>query len=208
MPMKYYLLILSITLFFSCNSSKKEVLETHQFTNELINESSPYLRQHAHNPVNWKSWNDASLQKAKDEKKLIIVSIGYAACHWCHVMEKESFEDTTVAAVMNKNFISIKVDREERPDVDQIYINAVQLMTGSAGWPLNVITLPDGRPIWGGTYFRKQQWIRALEKIQQLYEDKPQKLIDYADRLEEGIINMDLISLNTNEINFGRFSNE
>ncbi len=205
MPMKYYLLILSITLFFSCNSSKKEVLETHQFTNELINESSPYLRQHAHNPVNWKSWNDASLQKAKDEKKLIIVSIGYAACHWCHVMEKESFEDTTVAAVMNKNFISIKVDREERPDVDQIYINAVQLMTGSAGWPLNVITLPDGRPIWGGTYFRKQQWIRALEKIQQLYEDKPQKLIDYADRLEEGIINMDLISLNTNEINFEDF---
>ncbi len=203
--MKYYLLILLIPLLFSCNSSKKEILETHPFTNELINESSPYLRQHAHNPVNWKSWNDESLQQAKDENKLIIVSIGYAACHWCHVMEKESFEDTTVAAVMNKNFISIKVDREERPDVDQIYINAVQLMTGSAGWPLNVVTLPDGRPVWGGTYFKKNQWINALEKMQKLYEENPQKLMDYADRLEEGIKSMDLISLNTNEINFKDF---
>jgi len=203
--MKYYLLLLFILILFSCNSSKKEILETHPFTNELINESSPYLRQHAHNPVNWKSWNDAALQQAKDENKLIIISIGYAACHWCHVMEKESFEDTTVAAVMNKNFISVKVDREERPDVDQIYINAVQLMTGSAGWPLNVIALPDGRPVWGGTYFKKNQWINALEKMQSLYEEDPQKLLDYADRLEEGIKNMDLISLNTTEVNFKEF---
>jgi len=192
-------------LLFSCNSSKKEILETHDFTNELINESSPYLRQHAHNPVNWKAWNDESLQQAKDEKKLIIISVGYSACHWCHVMEKESFEDTTVAAVMNKNFISIKVDREERPDVDQIYINAVQLMTGSAGWPLNVVTLPDGRPVWGGTYFKKEQWIVALDKMQKLYEEDPQKLIEYADRLEEGIKSMDLISVNTDEVNFKEF---
>ena len=145
------------TLFFSCNSSKKETLKnSHQYTNQLINETSPYLLQHAHNPVNWKAWNTETLQQAKDEKKLIIISVGYSACHWCHVMEKESFEDSTVASVMNKNFISVKVDREERPDVDQIYINAVQLMTGSAGWPLNVITLPDGRPVWGGTYFTKK----------------------------------------------------
>ncbi|MGY8932699.1 MAG: thioredoxin domain-containing protein [Flavobacteriales bacterium] len=178
---------------------------SHQYTNQLINETSPYLLQHAHNPVNWKAWNTETLQQAKDEKKLIIISVGYSACHWCHVMEKESFEDSTVASVMNKNFISIKVDREERPDVDQIYINAVQLMTGSAGWPLNVIALPDGRPVWGGTYFRKEAWINSLEKIQKLYDENPQKLIDYADNLEEGIKSMDLIEVNTNALNFNEF---
>jgi len=198
-------LLLIIALFFSCNSSKKETLENHLYTNALINETSPYLLQHAHNPVNWMAWNDNSLQAAKTENKLMIISVGYAACHWCHVMEKESFEDSTVASVMNNNFISIKVDREERPDVDQIYINAVQLMTGSAGWPLNVVALPDGRPIWGGTYFRKEQWINSLEKMQKLYEENPQKLIEYADKLEEGIKSMDLISVNTNEINFNDF---
>ncbi|MCF6306460.1 MAG: thioredoxin domain-containing protein [Flavobacteriaceae bacterium] len=203
--MKYYYLVLITAFIISCNSSKKETLETHLYTNELINETSPYLLQHAHNPVNWKAWNDTSLQQAKDENKLIIISVGYAACHWCHVMEKESFEDSTVASVMNKDFISIKVDREERPDVDQIYINAVQLMTGSAGWPLNVVTLPDGRPIWGGTYFKKEQWIVALGKMQKLYEENPQKLLDYADKLEEGIKSMDLISVNTDEMNFNDF---
>ena len=191
------------TLFFSCNSSTKETLKnSHQYTNSLINETSPYLLQHAHNPVNWKAWNTETLQEAKDEKKLMIISVGYSACHWCHVMEKESFEDSTVAAVMNKNFISVKVDREERPDVDQIYINAVQLMTGSAGWPLNVITLPDGRPVWGGTYFTKKAWLNSLEKMQKLYDKNPQNLIDYADKLEEGIKSMDLIEVNTNELNF------
>ena len=191
------------TLFFSCNSSTKETLKnSHQYTNPLINETSPYLLQHAHNPVNWKAWNTETLQEAKDEKKLMIISVGYSACHWCHVMEKESFEDSTVAALMNKNFISVKVDREERPDVDQIYINAVQLMTGSAGWPLNVITLPDGRPVWGGTYFTKKAWLSSLEKMQKLYDKNPQNLIDYADKLEEGIKTMDLIEVNTNELNF------
>ena len=191
------------TLFFSCNSSTKETLKnSHQYTNSLINETSPYLLQHAHNPVNWKAWNTETLQEAKDEKKLMIISVGYSACHWCHVMEKESFEDSTVAAVMNKNFISVKVDREERPDVDQIYINAVQLMTGSAGWPLNVVTLPDGRPVWGGTYFTKKAWLNSLEKMQKLYDKNPQNLIDYASKLEEGIKSMDLIEVNTNELNF------
>ncbi len=190
-------------LFFSCNSSTKETLKnSHLYTNSLINETSPYLLQHAHNPVNWKAWNTETLQEAKDEKKLMIISVGYSACHWCHVMEKESFEDSTVAAVMNKNFISVKVDREERPDVDQIYINAVQLMTGSAGWPLNVITLPDGRPVWGGTYFTKKAWLNSLEKMQKLYDKNPQNLIDYASKLEEGIKSMDLIEVNTNELNF------
>ena len=120
-------------------------------------------------------------------------------------MEKESFEDSTVAVTMNKHFIAVKVDREERPDVDQIYINAVQLMTGSAGWPLNVITLPDGRPVWGGTYFKKDAWINSLEKIEKIYQDNPQKLIDYATQLEEGIQSMDLISVNTDELNFTNF---
>ena len=204
--MKKIFLLLFTVLLFSCNSSKKENLETHKYTNDLINESSPYLLQHAHNPVNWKAWNDESLQQAKEEKKLIVISVGYSACHWCHVMEKESFEDSTVAAVMNKNFISIKVDREERPDVDQIYINAVQLMTGSAGWPLNVITLPDGRPVWGGTYFSKSDWTNALEKMQTLYKENPQKLYEYADKLEEGIKSMDLIEVNSTEINFKNFA--
>lgn len=183
-------------------------METPPFTNDLISESSPYLLQHAHNPVDWKPYNATTLAQAKKERKLMIISIGYAACHWCHVMEHESFEDTTVAKVMNKNYISVKVDREERPDVDQIYINAVQLMTGSAGWPLNVITLPDGRPVWGGTYFRKNDWINALEQIQELYEEEPEKLISYANRLEEGIKKMDLIHLNTEDVDLREYSIE
>ena len=183
-------------------------MQTHPFTNDLINESSPYLLQHAHNPVHWKAWNDAALQEAKNTKKLMIISIGYAACHWCHVMEHESFEDSEVASAMNNGFISVKVDREERPDVDQIYINAVQLMTGSAGWPLNVVTLPDGRPVWGGTYFRKKDWINALQQISEIYRETPEKLVAYANRLEEGIKNMDLIHLNTNAVDFKKFPTE
>jgi uncharacterized protein YyaL (SSP411 family) len=203
--MRLILFFLALQILFGCNSSTKNNLETHKFTNDLSKESSPYLLQHAHNPVDWKAWNEASLQQAKKEKKLMIVSIGYAACHWCHVMEHESFEDSTVAAVMNKNFISVKVDREERPDVDQTYINAVQLMTGSAGWPLNVVTLPDGRPVWGGTYFRKKDWINALEQIQEIYKNEPEKLIAYANRLEEGIKSMDLIRLRTEIVDFKNF---
>src|SRR5690606_34665398 len=171
-------------------------------------ESSPYLLQHGHNPVHWKPWSSSALQQAKKEKKLMVISIGYAACHWCHVMEHESFEDVGVAEVMNKNFIPIKVDREERPDVDQTYINAVQLMTGSAGWPLNVVTLPDGRPVWGGTYFRKNDWINALEQIQKIYEEEPEELMAYANKLEEGIKSMDLIHLNTDTVDLKNFDTE
>ena len=206
--MRFTFALLALQILLGCNSSTQKTLDTHSYTNELINESSPYLLQHAHNPVNWKAWNEATLQQAKKEKKLMIISIGYAACHWCHVMEHESFEDSTVAAVMNKSFISVKVDREERPDVDQTYINAVQLMTGSAGWPLNVVTLPDGRPVWGGTYFKKEDWINALEQIAQIYKDDPEKLIAYADRLEEGIKTMDLIYLNEEDVNFKDFDVE
>jgi hypothetical protein len=171
----------------------------HQYTNALVNETSPYLLQHAHNPVNWNPWNEKTLANAKSEKKLILISVGYAACHWCHVMEHESFEDILVAQVMNKNFINIKVDREERPDVDQVYMSAVQLMTGRGGWPLNVIALPDGRPVWGGTYFKKEQWISALEQISKLYIENPDKLYEYANKLEQGIKALDVVELNTDE---------
>lgn len=155
--------------------------------NKLANSTSPYLLQHANNPVNWYPWGAEALQKARDENKLIIVSIGYSACHWCHVMEHESFEDEQVAAVMNEYFVCIKVDREERPDVDQIYMSAVQLMSGRGGWPLNCICLPDQRPIYGGTYYRKQDWTSILFNLADLYKQKPEEAEDYALRLTDGI---------------------
>ncbi len=131
----------------------KDSNEKARHTNELINETSPYLLQHAHNPVNWMPWGDKALEKARKENKPIFLSIGYSSCHWCHVMERESFENEEIAEVLNKDFIPIKVDREERPDLDSIYMNAVQMMTGSGGWPLNVFLTPDLKPFYGGTYF-------------------------------------------------------
>ncbi|MDP3313112.1 thioredoxin domain-containing protein [Lutibacter sp.] len=175
-------------------------MQNHKFTNSLINETSPYLLQHAHNPVNWYAWNKETLELAKKENKLILISIGYSSCHWCHVMEHESFENEEVAAIMNEHFINIKIDREERPDIDQIYMNAVQLMTGSGGWPLNCVALPDGRPFWGGTYFPKENWISALQQLSKLYSETPEKAIEYAEKLTEGIKNSDLIELNKNEV--------
>jgi uncharacterized protein YyaL (SSP411 family) len=155
--------------------------------NELHLETSPYLLQHANNPVYWKAWNNTSLASAKEKNQLIIISIGYSACHWCHVMEHESFENESVAAVMNAHFVNIKVDREERPDVDAVYMKAVQIMTGHGGWPLNIVALPDGRPVWGGTYFRKDEWTDTLEQLQKMYELAPEKMIDYAEKLHQGI---------------------
>ncbi|WPU92327.1 thioredoxin domain-containing protein [Mucilaginibacter sabulilitoris] len=155
--------------------------------NRLANSTSPYLLQHANNPVNWYPWGKEALDKAKAENKLILVSIGYSACHWCHVMEHESFEDDAVAAVMNEYFVCIKVDREERPDVDQIYMSAVTLMSGRGGWPLNCICLPDQRPIYGGTYFRKNDWTSLLFNLADFYKQKPEEAEEYAVRLTEGI---------------------
>jgi uncharacterized protein len=163
--------------------------------NKLANSSSPYLLQHANNPVNWYPWGAEALQKAKDENKLILVSIGYSACHWCHVMEHESFEDESVAAVMNEYFVCIKVDREERPDVDQIYMSAVQLMSGRGGWPLNCICLPDQRPIYGGTYFKKNDWSSLLFNLADFYKNKPQEAEEYATRLTEGIQQYETLDL-------------
>lgn len=155
--------------------------------NLLANEHSPYLKQHRNNPVHWQAWGSKALAQADAEQKLIVISIGYSTCHWCHVMERESFEKQDVADLMNLHFISIKVDREERPDIDQIYMTAVQLMTGQGGWPLNCICLPDGRPIYGGTYFRKEEWMNLLTQLQQMWTDQPEVAIEYADKLAKGI---------------------
>lgn len=161
---------------------------TDKHTNQLIHETSPYLLQHAHNPVNWLPWSNEALEKAKKEDKLLIISIGYSACHWCHVMEHESFEDSAVAKMMNENFVCIKVDREERPDVDHVYMDAVQLMTGRGGWPLNCFALPDGRPVYGGTYFRKSDWMSVLSQLAKLYQTERQKLIKQAEAIHDGVL--------------------
>ena len=175
-----------VFILISCNNDMKK-------QNNLKYETSPYLLQHVENPVNWNPWNKKYLNKAKKEDKLVIVSIGYASCHWCHVMERESFQDSTVAKLMNDKFISITVEREERPAIDQVYMNAIQLINGSGGWPLNVITLPDGRPIWGGTYFSKDQWTSALKQISKIYEAEPEKFISYADKVQEGINALNIV---------------
>jgi uncharacterized protein YyaL (SSP411 family) len=158
-----------------------------EYTNELIHESSPYLLQHAHNPVNWHPWGEKALDLARKDNKLLIISIGYSACHWCHVMEHESFEDTSVAAIMNEHFISIKVDREERADVDQVYMDAVQLISGQGGWPLNAFALPDGKPFYAGTYFRKEDWIKVLQYFIDLYKKDPGKLTEQAENVTNGL---------------------
>ena len=180
-----------LILFFILISCNSEILMNKK--NNLINESSPYLLQHAKNPVNWNPWDNKYLNIAEKQNKLVIISIGYASCHWCHVMERESFQDSAVAKLMNEKFISLKVDREERPDIDQVYMNAIQLMTGSGGWPLNVIALPDGRPIWGGTYFSKEQWLSALNQISVIYEKEPEKFTSYADKVQEGINSLNIV---------------
>jgi uncharacterized protein YyaL (SSP411 family) len=170
-------------------------MNTHKHINNLIHESSPYLLQHAHNPVNWHAWGEAALKKAKDENKMILVSVGYSACHWCHVMEHESFEDEMVAKLMNDFFVCIKVDREERPDIDQVYMTAVQLMTGRGGWPLNCFTLFDGRPIYGGTYFPKEKWKEILLNLAELWKNDPEKCFQFANELTEGVKHSEQIVL-------------
>ena len=155
--------------------------------NELIHESSPYLLEHAHNPVHWYPWGKKALEKAKIENKPLIISIGYAACHWCHVMERESYSDARVADFMNEHFVSIKVDREERPDIDQIYMHAVQLITGSGGWPLNAFALPDGRPFYAATYFPKNHWLELLQQVEKLYLNDYDNVLQQAIKLTSGI---------------------
>jgi len=175
------------------NSNEKMDTTSHKHTNSLINETSPYLLQHAHNPVEWYPWGEEALQKAEKENKPLLISIGYSACHWCHVMEHECFEDEEVAELMNEKFVCIKVDREERPDIDNIYMTAVQLMQQRGGWPLNCFALPNGKPFYGGTYFPKNNWMQLLNSISGEYTNNPEKVVDYANRLTEGIVQSDLI---------------
>lgn len=163
----------------------------HRYTNKLIDETSPYLLQHAHNPVNWFPWGDEALSLAKKENKPILVSIGYSACHWCHVMEKESFEDEETAKLMNEHFINIKIDREERPDLDHIYMDAVQAMTGSGGWPLNVFLTPDAKPFYGGTYFpprrafNRPSWQEVLIGVTEAFTQRRNEIDAQAENLTE-----------------------
>src|ERR1044071_7034225 len=163
----------------------------HQFTNKLINETSPYLLQHAHNPVDWYPWGKEALSTAKQDNKPILVSIGYSACHWCHVMEKESFEDEETAKLMNEHFVNIKIDREERPDLDHIYMDAVQAMTGSGGWPLNVFLTPDTKPFYGGTYFpprrafNRPSWQELLQSVATAFREKRDDIEAQAANLTE-----------------------
>lgn len=178
-------IVLMVFLLLACKKTIKT--DAPDFTNDLIHETSPYLLQHAHNPVNWRAWNENVLEEAKNANKLILLSIGYSSCHWCHVMEEETFEDTEVAKLMNESFISIKVDREERPDIDQVYQTAAQLQGQNGGWPLNAITLPNGKPLYLGTYHTKEQWMQVLSNVNKQFSEDPQKAAEYADRLAAGI---------------------
>jgi uncharacterized protein YyaL (SSP411 family) len=151
-----------------------------QTPNRLIHSSSPYLLQHAYNPVDWYPWGEEALEKARTEDKPILVSIGYSACHWCHVMERESFENLDIAAIMNRDYVNIKVDREERPDIDQIYMEAVQIMGLNGGWPLNVILTPEAEPFYGGTYFPPQQWANLLLQVRKAFREHREELVKSA----------------------------
>ena len=163
--------------------------------NQLSDAKSPYLQQHADNPVHWHEWGSDALEKAQKENKPLLISIGYAACHWCHVMEHESFMDSSVAKLMNENFIPIKIDREERPDIDQIYMNAVQLISGSGGWPLNAFALPDGRPFYAGTYYPKDQWKQILKQMADVYQNQHENVVQQAEQLTKGIKGEEVITV-------------
>lgn len=185
-------ILLSLT---SCKMSDKNSMDDNRTPNHLVHESSPYLLQHAYNPVEWYPWSSDALEKAKEEDKLLLISIGYAACHWCHVMEHESFEDDSVAQLMNAHFVNIKVDREERPDLDDIYMTACQMVSGrGCGWPLNAVALPDGRPIWAGTYFPKAEWKNVLQYFHNLKATDYKKLELSAEQITRGLNALDEVA--------------
>src|SRR5437899_5602994 len=168
------------------HSSEASRAPEHKHTNHLITETSPYLLQHAHNPVDWYPWGDEALARARADNKPVLLSIGYSACHWCHVMEHESFENEAIAKLMNENFVNIKVDREERPDLDQIYMNAVQMMTGHGGWPMTMFLTPDGVPFYGGTYFPPDDrsntpgFPRVLMSVTEAFRSQPEQILTTA----------------------------
>ena len=192
-------LLLAI-LLIHCNSKTTNETTMSQATthkegkaNRLIDATSPYLLQHAYNPVNWYPWGEEALEKAKKEDKPILVSIGYSSCHWCHVMERESFENDSIAAIMNEHFIAIKVDREERPDVDQIYMDALQAMGQNGGWPLNVFLTSDQKPFYGGTYFPPQAWAKLLQQVARVYDEKRSEVEESAEQLTNAIATSEVV---------------
>src|SRR5438132_4425430 len=165
------------------------------YTHRLILETSPYLLQHAHNPVDWRPWGDEAFATARREGRPVLLSIGYSTCHWCHVMEEESYEDLEIAEFLNAHFVAIKVDREERPDVDEVYLAAVQALTGGGGWPMNVWLTPDRKPFYGGTYFPPRDGERGirfglltlLRRLRTIYDSQPQQMARATDELSEAI---------------------
>jgi len=178
-----------------------------QYTNQLINETSPYLLQHAHNPVNWHPYGDAAYAEARRANKPMLISIGYSSCHWCHVMEHESFENAGIAKLMNDYFVCVKVDREERPDVDHVYMDAVQQIHGNGGWPLNCFALPDGKPFWGGTYFKPEHWTQLLTNIHELFQNRIADLEQQANEISEGVARQNFLLVeepgnNTGQLDF------
>ena len=185
-----------LTILMSCMKSA-----AHKRTNRLAREKSPYLIQHAHNPVDWFAWGEAAFEKARVENRPIFLSIGYSTCHWCHVMERESFEDETVAAFLNQHFVSVKVDREERPDVDKIYMTFVQATTGTGGWPLNVFLTPERKPFFGGTYFPpgnrsgRPGFLQLLRQIHEVWQTRRDEITgsaaDIHARLEAATMSAD-----------------
>ncbi|WP_164510887.1 thioredoxin domain-containing protein [Nonlabens xiamenensis] len=186
-------------LLTACDQQEPKVDLT---TNNLDQASSPYLLQHATNPVHWQEWKEPVLVEAQKTNKPLLISIGYAACHWCHVMEEESFEDVETASYMNEHFVNIKVDREERPDVDQVYLKTLELMTGSGGWPLNVIALPDGRPVWAGTYLPQEEWLSTLKQTRGILQNTPNKAEEYAQKIHEGLLAESLLPASGNKARF------
>jgi len=201
--------IKSLLLFFlgfilCVNNASSQVME-----NKLSQEKSLYLKQHASNPVYWLPWGEEALSSAQKLDKLMVISVGYSSCHWCHVMEEESFEKQDVADVMNQKYINIKVDREERPDIDEIYMKALVLMTGSGGWPMNIIALPDGTPIWGGTYVPKTQWLQVLNQVDEFYRTRKSDVLEYAKNIKEGVQKESLVTpIADKEIYSNKLQNE
>jgi uncharacterized protein YyaL (SSP411 family) len=186
--------ILLLLFLYGCSGHQQKL------QNRLQYASSPYLKEHADNPVDWYEWGDEALTKAKNENKPLLISIGYASCHWCHEMAKESFMDTAVARIMNENFICIKVDREERPDIDNIYMNALQLLSGDAGWPLNAFALPDGKPFFAGTYYAKKSWMNLLMNVSTSYQKKYKLVETQANALVNGISEHELSLTDTTSV--------
>ena len=189
----YKHIIWVVLVLIACNGATRK-------QNRLQFASSPYLLEHADNPVDWYEWGEEALSKAQKENKPLIISVGYASCHWCHEMEKECFMDTAVAKLMNENFICIKVDREERPDIDNIYMDALQLISGDTGWPLNAFALPDGKPFFAGTYYPQKSWMSLLLNIIKSYKTKHTLVVTQANALLNGIAEQELSLTDTSRM--------